>query len=216
MKRIAVTHHPTYDIGPYLEAARECGMDPIAITPEPGLTNLDGFAGLVLTGGTDVSPALYGQLPHAETEDPEPDRDELEQRLLREALAKNLPMLAICRGLQLLNVTLPGGTLHQHIEGHAIRPTDKSEPAHAVTVAPGTKLESILGPGKHEVNSRHHQTVDRVGDGLIISAHSDDGVIEGMELPGKRFVVAVQWHPENQIHRLPAQKNLFQAFADSL
>lgn len=216
MKRVAITYHESYDVTPYSEAVRACGMEPVLAAPHCPIASLAGLQGLVLSGGTDISTALYGEEPQPLTETPELDRDELEVRLLREAMATGMPVLAICRGMQLLNVLQPGGTLIQHIEGHATRTPDKSEPAHSVVVTPSSRLAEILGPGEHEVNSRHHQAVGVVGEGLLISARSADGVIEGLELPGSRFVVAVQWHPENQVHRFQAQKNLFLALSDAL
>ncbi len=216
MKRVAVTYHENYDVTPYAEAVRACGMDPVLVAPHCPIASLGGFQGLVLSGGTDISSSLYGEAPHPKAQVPEADRDRLEQRLLREALANNLPVLAICRGMQLLNITLPGGTLIQDMTGHRCITTDKSEPAHSIAVVPGSKLASILGDGEHRVNSRHHQSVAKVGEGLVVSALAPDGVIEAMELPGMRFAIAVQWHPENQVHRFQAQKNLFLALSDAL
>jgi putative glutamine amidotransferase len=172
---------------------------------------------LLLAGGADLSPSLYGAEPHPLSKTPVPERDALEQRLLREALAIDLPVLAICRGMQLFNVTHPGGTLHQHIEGHRYITPDKADPAHDVEVVAGTRLASIIGAGIHAVNSRHHQAVSTVGAGLIISARSaSDSVVEALEHPGRRFAIAVQWHSENQVRRFPAQKALFDAFAGAL
>jgi putative glutamine amidotransferase len=177
--------------------------------------SLDGFGGLLLTGGTDVDPALYGQTLVEPTQPPDLGRDQMEQRLLGEALGRDLPILAICRGMQFFNV-FHGGTLIQHIEGHSIKPADLSQPAHCVTVVPGTLLARVTGAGPLEVNSRHHQAVNRVGEGLVVSARSvPDGIIEGLELPGKRFAVAVQWHPEDQILAAAPQRELFRAFVDA-
>jgi putative glutamine amidotransferase len=216
MKRVALTYHDTYDIEPYAAAVRAAGMEPVLVTPARPMASMAQVQGLVLSGGTDLSSSLYGQEPHPKSQAPENDRDELEQRLLREALAANTPVLAICRGMQLLNVTHAGGTLIQHMEGHVSRPADKSEPAHRVTVLDGTHLSAIMGGGRHPVNSRHHQAIGVLGAGLVVSARADDGVIEGVERPDLRFVLAVQWHPENQIYRFAAQKNLFLALADAL
>jgi putative glutamine amidotransferase len=125
-------------------------------------------------------------------------------------------VLAICRGLQLFNVFHQGGTLLQHLDGHTIISPDPSEPAHAVVQEPGSRLASILGPGPVDVNSRHHQAVEQVGHGLRVTSRSTDGIVEGLERPDLRFAVAVQWHPEDQVCRFPAQHRLFEAFAAAL
>jgi len=216
MKKVAITYDEDYDVTPYAEAVRAAGMDPVLVTPSHPLESLDSVAGLVLSGGADLSSALYGQPPHPSADEPILDRDDLEQRLLREALARDVPVLAICRGMQLLNVSHPGGTLHQDIPGHVVRTLDKSRDAHEITPHVDSRLFGILGPGDHPVNSRHHQAVHRLGRGLFISARAADGIIEGLERPDRRFVVGVQWHPENQIHRHVAQKNLFLALAAAL
>ena len=186
---------------PYLAAARAAH---IGFVENP--STLDGLAGLMLTGGTDVDPALYGEVREAQTEEPEPERDGHELSLLREALDRDLPVLAICRGLQLMNVAL-GGTLKQHIEGHRV-PGELN--AHQIEICEPTELASILGGGNYSVNSRHHQCVGRVGQGLVVSAKAGD-IVEALELPTKRFVVAIQWHPEDRI--AGEDKKLFKAFA---
>jgi putative glutamine amidotransferase len=212
MPRAAVTYGLKTKAGPYLEALCSAGAEPVGVTPDQSIDSLNGFGGLLLTGGTDVAPARYGQSPRAETEPPDEARDELEYRLLQEALARDLPVLAICRGMQLFNV-FHGGTLIQHLEGHAVRLSDRSQPAHEVEIVGGTHLDKIFGPGALKVNSRHHQAVDKPGEGLLVSARSiADGVVEGLERTDRRFAVAVQWHPEDQ----PAHAPLFAAFASLL
>jgi putative glutamine amidotransferase len=144
----------------------------------------------------------------------------MEIDLLGEALDRDLPVLAICRGHQLFNV-YHGGTLVQHLAGdpHRIlpRPADPSKPMHEVSVAPGTKLAAALGAGQHPVNSRHHQAVDKVGGLLRISARSvGDGIVEGLERPDKAFAVGVQWHPEDQVRADETQLKLFRAFAEAV
>ncbi|HWB96903.1 MAG TPA: gamma-glutamyl-gamma-aminobutyrate hydrolase family protein, partial [Bryobacteraceae bacterium] len=170
---------------------------------------------LLITGGGDVNPALYGRASEPQTQPPDDPRDHLEIRLLQQALDRDLPVLAICRGMQLLNVA-HGGTLVQHLEGHSVRSADPSIPVHDVHVAEGTRLARILGAGAHPVNSRHHQAVEEVGQGLAIIARSPEGVIEGLERTDRRFVVAVQWHPEDQARTDAVQLRLFEAFAESL
>jgi putative glutamine amidotransferase len=140
----------------------------------------------------------------------------MEWRLLEQAVAADIPVLAICRGMQLFNVFHPGGTLLQHLDGHAVNSHDPAEPAHSVVQEPDSRLASILGLGPVEVNSRHHQAVQQVGQGLVVTSRSGDGVIEGLERPDLRFAVAVQWHPEDQTVRFAAQRRLFEAFAAAL
>jgi putative glutamine amidotransferase len=179
---------------------------------------LGGLDGLVLSGGIDLNPKLYGQARHAAADEPNDARDELELGLLKLALAEDLPVLAICRGMQLFNVAA-GGTLDQHIEERSVHQRydlAKPRPVHTVEVEPGSRLAEITGPGLVAVNSRHHQAVAQVGDGLTVSARAEDGVIEGIEMPGKRFAVAVQWHPEDQAATDPVQAKLFTAFAKAL
>lgn len=183
--------------------------------------SLDGLNGLLLTGGVDINPHRYGQPPHPRTQEPDDERDALESGLVGEALALDLPVLAICRGMQLLNVHLHG-TLVQHLSSVAIHeqrlPDEepgKHRSAHSVDILPGTLLARIVGPGKHLVNSRHHQAISELGSGIIASAVSEDDVIEALELPSKRFVLGVQWHPEDRIEASEDDRKLFAAFAAS-
>jgi putative glutamine amidotransferase len=159
-----------------------------------------------------VNPKLYHQEPNAANDQPDDERDALEQQMLESALDRDLPVLAICRGMQLFNV-VHGGTIEQHVEGH--RQPGMAE-AHPIGVDAGTRLAEAIGPGTHVVNSRHHQVVDRTGRGLRISAKSEDGYPEALEREDKKFAVAVQWHPEDLIENREDAKRLFQAFADSL
>jgi len=203
--------------GPYAEALRQAGVEPVLIAPgEPRA--LAGLQGLLLSGGTDLNPARYGETPHPGNEAPDDARDEMETALLAEALAADLPVLAICRGMQLFNVA-HGGTLIQHLDNtatHVVRDNDPALPVHQILVEPGTRLAAILGEGGHAVNSRHHQAVDRVGAGLRVTARSTpDGVVEALERGDRRFALAVQWHPEDQARRDSTQRKLFEAFADA-
>jgi putative glutamine amidotransferase len=221
MKRVAVTFRNPRKAIPYETALRAVGLEPVAVTPEAPCS-LDGFDGLVITGGTDLDPALYGQERHPECEEPDRERDALEAGLIREALDRGLPMLGICRGLQMLNV-VQGGTLHQHLDNtamHTVRPPEAEQyrPAHSISVEPGTQLSAAIGAAAHEVNSRHHQAVDRLGRGLVVSARAPDGTVEGLEVPDKRFAVAVQWHPEDSVGAGEDELNrrLFEAFAQAV
>jgi gamma-glutamyl-gamma-aminobutyrate hydrolase PuuD len=171
---------------------------------------LDDLTGLVLTGGTDLNPALYGQARLPQTDEPDVEHDERETRLLRDALARDLPVLAICRGMQLLNVFC-GGTLTQHIEDHR---SPGASDAHPVWIAPESLLASVLGPGAYEVNSRHHQAIALLAPRLTVTARASDGTVEALELPDRRFMLAVQWHPEDRVDG--SDRKLFKAFADAL
>ncbi|GAA2373298.1 gamma-glutamyl-gamma-aminobutyrate hydrolase family protein [Streptomyces cuspidosporus] len=149
---------------------------------------------LVIAGGPDVEPLRYGAEPHERTGPPARERDAWELALIDAALAAGLPLLGICRGMQLLNVAL-GGTLVQHLEGH-VGPPGVFE-HHEVKPVPGTLLARIT-PDAVSVPTYHHQAVDRLGEGLVVSAHAaEDGTVEAVELPGDTgFVLGVQWHPE--------------------
>jgi putative glutamine amidotransferase len=205
----------------YLIAVREAGGIPVLLPPSPVTAEavdavLDSIDALVLTGGADVDPALYGAERHERTQDPRHDRDAWEQALLERAIERDLPFLAICRGAQLLNVTL-GGSLHQHLP--EVIGSEKYAPAPAVfgaidvEVEHGTTLERLLGSvgDRLTVQAYHHQAVDRVADALTVSARSEDGVVEAVELPSATFGVGVQWHPEEDA----ADRRLFAALVDA-
>lgn len=147
--------------------------------------------GLVLTGGADVEPERYGHDNHAS--DTEPRRDEVEFALFETALGDGLPVLGICRGLQLINVH-QGGTLEQHVPAHSRYDIAPHEESHVLSITPGSTLHGLYGDTL-EVNSLHHQTIGEVGQGLSVTAVAEDGVVEGIEMTGVP-VVAVQWHPE--------------------
>lgn len=204
MKRVVTVPGDTGDTSPYVDALRQAGIEAVFGT------SFGGVSGLMLMGGTDVNPARYGEPRLPETEDPDDDRDAAEAALIAEALERDLPILAICRGMQMLNVQ-HGGTLLQHLAQH---PPKKD---HSIEIVPGTRLARIAGSERHrEVNSRHHQSVARLGAGLVVSARAGN-IIEAIERPDKRFVVGVQWHPENQVAvRDGIAKGLFDAFAAAL
>ncbi|MCU1412567.1 MAG: gamma-glutamyl-gamma-aminobutyrate hydrolase family protein [Rhodoglobus sp.] len=186
----------------YFEAVNKAGGIAVLLPPQPvdaeiASAVLDGLDGLIITGGKDVDPARYGQSAHPETDEPRPDRDAWEDALLTAAIERELPFLGICRGAQLLNVAL-GGTLHQHlpeIVGSTRYNLGRGEFAQNEVTVEGSKLASLIGEsvvGK----SYHHQAIDEVAAGLVVTARSDDGVIQAIELPSVPFGVAVQWHPE--------------------
>lgn len=211
---VAICYRNLAKLLPYEDALRSVGLNPVRISPDAP-RSLESLAGLVLTGGTDINPARYYQQPAPETDQPDDGRDALETDLLKAALARRIPVLAICRGMQLFNVA-HGGTLIQHLPStgpHQVKPRDAV--AHTVQIEPGTRLASILQKSTCAVNSRHHQAVDRPGDGLIVSATSLDGVIEALETSGDSFAVAVQWHPEDRISVSESDRRLFLAFVEA-
>lgn len=163
---------------------------------------LDQLDGLVVTGGAfDVDPALYGDSERHPTVGLKAARTAFEWAITERALARDLPVLGICGGQQLLNVVL-GGTLIQHIPDRVEnalaheQPNPRDEPGHAVAVVPGTLLHRLVGVTSLAVNSAHHQAADRVGEGVVVAATAEDGVVEAIEHSGYRFCLGVQWHPE--------------------
>jgi putative glutamine amidotransferase len=209
-------HIPGERVENYWRRVREAGLELIDHSSR-GQT-LANVQGLVLTGGTDVDPALYGESPQPEVDETNPARDEFELTLLREALERNLPVLAICRGHQLLSVAMGGGLL-QHIESGDHTDVELVSAEHDASLVPGTKLHAIYGTDRLHVNSRHHQAVtpDRVAKGLTVSATTDDGLVEGLESDAHTWVVSVQWHPERPDLHIPGfdaeGRRLFEAFA---
>lgn len=204
----------------YSSACEAVGLLPVLlpVTDDNAVRDaqLDAIDGLILTGGLDIHPRFYGECElHPETEATEERRDAHELALARAAVARDLPVFGICRGLQLLNVAL-GGTLHQHLPNHRQEP-HTSETAHPLRLAPGSRLSRILGDADMlAVNSHHHQAACSGAPGLLVSARDEDGVVEALEKPDARFVLAVQWHPENLFAADTASRALFAAFAAAL
>jgi putative glutamine amidotransferase len=180
------------------KAVEAAGGLPVQLTrnsdPVDVVSRLDG---LVMTGGADPDPELYGADPHPELGAVERGRDDWELALIRAALDARLPMLCVCRGAQLLNIAL-GGTLVQHLDesdNHARWDGHRRERCHVVQFAPGSRGEELYG-SEHPTNSLHHQAVDRAGDGVVVTGSTDDGVVEAFEVEGRSEIFAVQWHPE--------------------
>lgn len=187
----------------YFDAVTKSGGIAVLLPPQPTSDAvisriLDGLDGLIVTGGRDVDPARYGQEPHPSTDKPSLERDEWEDALLRGAIDRKLPFLGICRGAQVLNVAL-GGTLIQHLPevvgDSRYQLGDGNFSDVPVEVEAGSELSELVGVGVVG-KMYHHQSIDRVADGLTVSARSADGVIEAVELDSVPFGIAVQWHPE--------------------
>ncbi|HVX23248.1 MAG TPA: gamma-glutamyl-gamma-aminobutyrate hydrolase family protein [Acidimicrobiales bacterium] len=196
----------------YFELVAAAGGRPLLLPPcrsAPGgpaagaAEVVDALDALVLAGGGDLDPAAYGRAGHPAADGVDRDRDRSEEALLAAALDRGLPVLGICRGLQLLNVHL-GGTLLPHLpdrvghDGH--RPAAGGFADVDVATVPGTRVAAAMGD-EDTVRCSHHQALDRLGDGLVVAARSADGSVEAAELPGRPFVVGVQWHPEESADR---------------
>jgi putative glutamine amidotransferase len=203
----------------YVEAVRRAGGHPILLTsldPGPAGELLGPFDALLLVGGGDIDPALYGQDPRTEVYGVDPERDRLEMDLVRAALRQGKPALCVCRGMQVVNVAL-GGTLHQHVPDLP-RMGEHGVPlgggtVHQIRVAEGSVLAQVVGGTSVQAACHHHQGVDRLGEGLVASAWSDDGLVEGLELGDREggWLVGVQWHPEETAGVDPSQQALFDA-----
>jgi putative glutamine amidotransferase len=198
-------HHSATDVGADIAAAAV----------------LDGLDGLIFTGGLDVQPELYGAERHPLTDPARPDRDAWEMALFHGADERRMPVLAICRGLQLVNVAR-GGTLHQHLPEalgtERFRVGGGVFATNTVHIDEGTALAEIVGERELDVHSYHHQGVDRLGDGLVATARTDDGLVQAFESTGDGYLVGVQWHPEQDVEDRRLFAGLVKAaaaFADS-
>jgi putative glutamine amidotransferase len=188
----------------YVRAVEAAGADAVILPhtePARAARLLERLDGVVVSGGDlDVPPAWYGEAPSPKLGKQIPARSEFERELLLKCLARDLPVLGVCGGMQLMNVVL-GGSLYQDLSDRPktavhVQPHDKRQPAHAVAVAAGSLLARVSGKQSLDVNSTHHQIVKELGDGVVACATAPDGVIEAIELPGRRWVLGVQWHPE--------------------
>jgi putative glutamine amidotransferase len=179
---------------------------------------LDRLDGLLLTGGTDINPLYYGETPTSSLGKTEEERDAFELELANRALARDMPIFGICRGLQLLNVAM-GGSLHQDLQQslgqdvfHAHIQFRKWQATHEIALEEGSRLHQIVGTDRIAVNSFHHQAIHRLGNGLMVTARADDGVVEAVEATSHTAVFAVQWHPEMMAERDGTQQLLFDHF----
>ena len=223
-----VTRWPAGGYGvpsPYIEALRRADARTVIVSPgETGSPEdlLEPFDGLLLVGGGDVDPARYGQEPGPDLYGIEPDRDAFEIELLLAADRVGMPTLCVCRGMQVMNVAY-GGTLHQHLPGmqalleHGV-PVADTQTMHDVTASPGSRLLGTAGVDVLACSSHHHQGIDRLGEGLVVSGRSADGLIEAIERVVEdpetgTWMLGVQWHPEDTASTDPAQQAMFRALA---
>jgi putative glutamine amidotransferase len=213
-----------YTNAAYLRAVQEAGGVPVLLPPQLSERTRDELwrrlDALVLTGGGDLDPARFGEPRHPTVYDVSTARDELEIELARRALAEDVPLLAICRGIQVLNVAL-GGTLYQDIAsdlGTPIAHTQKErrdQPTHAVKLLEGSRLAGILGRLEVDVNSFHHQAIKDLGTRLIAVGVAPDGIIEAAEATNHPFAIAVQWHPEDLVDHDVTARSLFRAVIEA-
>jgi len=202
----------------YLRSLEAAGAEPLPVRPGAErevadlLRRVDGW---VFSGGDDIAPELYGEVPVPEVTEIHPPRDRMDMVIARAVLAERMPVLGICLGAQILNVA-SGGSLVQDIPSMVEAPLAHAKGAvHPVSVDPGTRLASILGAGVLQVNSYHHQCVNRLGRGFVVTARSPDGVVEGIERPGDPFTLGVQWHPEREDCAPGSSDRLFAAFLEA-
>ena len=193
---------------------------PITASDDAISAQIDLLDALIISGGYDVSPSLYGQEPHKKLHETCHKRDSYEIALIEKAVANNIPILGICRGMQLLNVFF-GGNLYQDLSciGESIiqhiQKSDITECTHSVDLIDDTHLKKIFNSNSIRTNSLHHQAINKLAEGFKISAVSKDGIIEGFEKIGHDFLIGVQWHPELMTHREPASLDLFKALINA-
>ena len=203
----------------YLDAIERIGAEVAPVMHDTPLDTLYPLVvsmdAMIFSGGCDIHPVHYGQALRPDCGRVDARRDRIELALADLVLSRNIPVLGICRGVQLLNVAL-GGTLCQHIEGHRVSETSDDPVWHDVTLEPGSRLAAIAGRERVRVNSYHHQCVDLVADGLRVVARSQDGVIEAVEGAGSRFVLGLQWHPEKSLEDDELSPAIFRALREAM
>ncbi|CAN5253387.1 gamma-glutamyl-gamma-aminobutyrate hydrolase family protein [soil metagenome] len=210
----------------YVTALENAGLIPLIVPPltrsEHAAGAMSIAAGLVLSGGGDLDPALYGEPLHPKGNPPDADRDATELALIAAARDAKAPVLAICRGIQAVNVAL-GGSLVQDIPSELSSAIvhdaqgSRGKRTHEVAIAPGSRLARAVGSTSIAVNSLHHQSVGRLAPGLVATAHSPDGVVEGLESADDWWLLGVQWHPEEMSgSEEPWDRRLFEAFAQAV
>ncbi len=218
---VGQTPERAYVNSAYLHAVQQAGGVPVLLPPQLSKASLErlvrGLDALLLTGGGDVDPATFGEAPHPTLYEVAPARDALETQVTLIALEKKTPLLAICRGIQVLNVAL-GGSLHQDVAtepGTQIQHSQKEardQTTHKVTITPRSRLGRVLGAEDLEVNSFHHQVIKSLGRGLVPVAWAPDKLVEGVELDDdSQFVLGVQWHPEHLVGNSEPARRLFSA-----
>ena len=193
---------------PYRRAVVAAGAEPVDLVP--GTERLPEVDGLLLPGGWDVDPSFYGEKRDEKVGETDPELDETELAMFRQARERELPVLGICRGQQVINVAM-GGSLVQHLEGHEVRAHGRSHLAHTIEVTPSSELGRAAGEDKIRVNSLHHQAVKSLAPGLHQTARGEDGTVEGIETDDG-LIVAVQCHPEELTGDLPWARRLFERF----
>ncbi len=207
----------------YSRAVLEAGGIPVILPMLKGFNTVDYLEridGLLLSGGADIDPALYGEMTRHDSVEVDSIRDRSEIPLAKAALERDMPVFGICRGIQTLNVAL-GGSLIQDLPAQRPGPIQhrqtgsRSDRTHGIDVTAGSKLAEIAGSGRFDVNSLHHQALRDVADSLYVSAFAPDGIVEGVEIPAARFVVAVQFHPEELTRESVEARRLFAAFVEA-
>ena len=204
----------------YVESLRRAGAVPVVIPPQPENARelVESLDGILLAGGDDCDPAAYGEEKHPTVEPMDVRRQESDLTLAKVARERGIPTLGICLGVQMMNVAA-GGTLIQDIDSqleteieHVSEPEDRAR--HDVLIENDTRLASILGGNEINVNSSHHQAINKIGEGLNVTAHAPDGIVEGLEDPRHPFYIGVQWHPEDMPREESASK-IFRAFVEA-
>lgn len=209
----------------YVHAVESAGGLPILIPMLTDLRKVEDLLprldGILFSGGIDIQPSLYGEKKQVETDEFDPQLDEFEMAVANWALREDIPVLGVCRGMQLLNVVL-GGTLYQDIASqysdsleHRRRDLPRTALSHTVTIEAGSIMEKVLGTRQVPINSLHHQAVRKPGEGVRISGRAEDGIPEMLEVSDRRFLLAIQGHPEEIYNQVPAFSALFQAFVQA-